>query len=126
LTRFHAHAYPFQTLVAAKLRHTPIAPAHHTLTDHAAPSNAGFIVRDATTPEAITPAATQQACMGKQHGKEKAKIRILPVFSKTPQISAETLGLIHTREYIFRVLRAWNTPKAARHRRAQNTSRPSA
>jgi hypothetical protein len=46
LTRFHAHAYPFQTLVAAKLRHTPIAPAHHTLTDHAAPSNAGFIVRE--------------------------------------------------------------------------------
>lgn len=68
-----------------------------------------------TTPEAITPAATQQACMGKQHGKEKAKIRILPpVFGKTPQISAETLGLYtYSGEYIFRVLRAWNTPKAA-------------
>ncbi|MBC3811861.1 hypothetical protein [Undibacterium aquatile] len=47
LTRFHAHAYPHSRhWLQPKLRHTPIAPAHHTLTDDAAPSNAGFIVRD--------------------------------------------------------------------------------
>jgi hypothetical protein len=72
---------------------------------------------NATTPDAITPAATQQACIGKQHGKEKAKIRILPpIFGKTPQIPAETLGLYtYPGEYIFRVLRAWNNFAARMH-----------
>ncbi|MBC3876553.1 hypothetical protein H8K38_01905 [Undibacterium sp. FT79W] len=47
MTRFHAHAYPHsRRWLQPKLRHTPIAPAHHTLTDHAAPSKAVFIVRE--------------------------------------------------------------------------------